>query len=498
MGTFSRGLATVLAGGALVAPGFAAEPVTPPAPLRYAWAQAGKLAYAVELEIDHGAELETQKGTVIISVAPGDEGQALVSMPPLRLASQRTLKPGRNPIGPGFGPPIPRLPPLLGPPDFSAFNGHELKMDARGRVISERGEAQLPFALGALIPLLFQPLPEVAEARWQRTQETAIRVTAEGPCRNPFRAETEAGRLNAEEVTTCEVRALSDARVDLVRTYVLRTVQTVGGEAAMELSGSGTIALDRARGLPTEVTYSLRFQEREENREQRYPIRFSCKLLNEADLKQQEEQAKAALDAAKAATEARRAPPTASERDALLAELQSGDKERGRRAMNTLQHKQPAKPDAAIAMALAGWLGHGDAFVRQQAAEALANWATPDVVPALLKVLDGNGFDARAAGRALGKLKEKRAAPILAAKLTDLAWRFEASTALTAIGTAAESAVTKQLKDKDWGTRLEACRILQQIGSNDSIKALDAVADGDENPLVKQTATAAAQAIRSR
>jgi hypothetical protein len=497
MGPSSKSLAAVLAGCALTATGFAAEPVTPPAPLRYAWAQAGKLAYALEIEIDHGDEVETQKGTVCVSVTPGDEGQALVSTPPLRLGSQRTLKPGRNPLVPGFGPPVPRLP-VLGPPGIGAFNGHELKMDARGRVISERGDAQLPFALGALLPLLFQPLPEAAEAGWQRTQETAIRVTADGPFRNPFRAETETGRLNAEEVTTCAVSAVSDTRVELTRTYVLKTVQTVDGEAAMELSGSGTIALDRGRGVPAEVTYALRFHERAENREQRYPIRFSCKLLNEADLKQQEEQAKAALGAAKAAAEARRAPPTPPERDALLTELQSSDKERARRAINTLQHKQPEKPDAAIAAAIAGWLGDADTFIRQQAAEALANWGTAAEAPALLKILEGSGFDARAAGRVLGKLKEKRAAPVLAAKLTDMSWRFEAAAALTAIGTPAEGVVAKLLKDKDWGVRLEACRILQQVGSKDSLKALDAVAASDDNPLVKQTAAAAAQAIRAR
>ena len=149
----------------------------------------------MEIEIDHGDEVETQKGTVVLSVVPGSEGQALVSMPPLHLASQQTLKPGRNPFAPGFGPPIPRIP-AMGPPEFGAFSGHELKMDSRGRVIAERGEGQLPFALGALVPLIFQPLPEAAEARWQRTENPAIRLTADWPFRSPFRADTETGRHN--------------------------------------------------------------------------------------------------------------------------------------------------------------------------------------------------------------------------------------------------------------------------------------------------------------
>jgi hypothetical protein len=478
--------------------GFAAEPVTPPAPLRYLWAQVGpRLAYTVEIEIDHGDELETQKGTVFISVAPGSEGQALVSLPPLRLASQRTLKPGRNPVVPGFGPPVPRIP-VVGPPGFGAFDGHELKLDGRGRVISERGESQLPFALGALVPLVFQPLPEAAEARWQRTQETSIRITADWPFHSPLRAGTETGRYSAEAVTICDVRALTEAGVEIARTYSLKTVQTIEGEPVMELTGAGTIVLDRNRGVPTEVTYALRFQEREDNREQRYPIRFACKLLDEAELRTQGEQAEAARAAAAAAAAARRAPPTPAEREALLADLQSADKERARRAMNILRHKAPEKPDGTLAEALAGWLENGDPFVRQLAVETLANWATPAEIPALLKVLEGNGFDARAAGRLLGDLREKRAVPILAAKLSDTSWRFEAGSALRAIGSPAENAVLKLLKDKDWGVRLEVCRVLQQIGTTDSLKALDAVAAADENPLVQQTAILAAQAIRAR
>lgn len=141
------------------------ESVVPPEPLRYAWAQADTLTYAIEIELDHGDEIERQKGTIILTVTPGRDGQALISMPPLRLVSQRTLKPGRAPLVPGFGPPLPRVP-VTGPPRLGEFTGHEVTMDGRGRVVSERGDAQLPFALGAFIPLLFQPLPKTAEARW--------------------------------------------------------------------------------------------------------------------------------------------------------------------------------------------------------------------------------------------------------------------------------------------------------------------------------------------
>jgi hypothetical protein len=380
---------------------------------------------------------------------------------------------------------------MVGPPRLAAFGGREVTVDSRGRVVSERGEAQLPFAMGDLMELIIEPLPEAAEARWERRGAPAIRTTADWPPHGPLRTALETGRHSAEETVTLEVRAITAERVELARTYALRTVQVVQGGAAMELTGTGTVLLDRKRGLPIDIRHTLVFHERQENREQRYPLTFTCRLLDENELRQQREQAAAAQAAAAA-------PPAPEEVAALLAELKSGDKTRARRAMATLRQKTPAKPDDALAEALAGWLADGDGFVRQQAGEALCKWATPVATSALLKVLEGKGFDARAAAKALGALKEKRAAPLLAAKLTDMSWRMDAAAALKAIGPPAEDAVAKLLRDRDWGVRLEVCRILQQAGSKDSLKALDELAAGDENPLVRQTAKTAADAIRAR
>lgn len=485
-----RGL-VLSAGEAQPAP---AGPVPPPAPLRYGWAQRAVHHYAVELEIDHGDEVETQKGTVVLTVTPVEDGQAVLSMPPLRLVSQRVRKPGRDPGGPWFGPPpIPR-PPAIRAPMPGVFLGHEVTMDARGRIVSERGEGQLPFALGAFIPLVFQTLPEGVEARWQRTETVVIRTTAEGFFVSPLRPEVETGRYNAEEVTALEVRSLTDAHAELAWTHSLKTVQTVQGEPVMELTGAGTIVLNRSLGVPSEVKHTLRFCEREENREQRYPIRFSCVLLDDTALERRREQA----EAARAAAEASRAPPTAEEREALLADLKSGDQTRARKALFSLQRKRPEKPDKAMAEAIADWLEKGDLHLRQQAAEALGEWGTRDAVPKLLKCLEGNGFDARAAARALGKLRESRAAPVLAGKLTDMGWRVDAAAALKAIGKPAEKPVSRLLQDRDWGVRLEACRILQEVGTQDSLESLEAAAARDENPLVRQAAGAAARAIRAR
>lgn len=466
------------------------SPVTPPEPLRYSWRQGDTLVYAVEIEADHGDAVETQRGSVTLSVRLLQDGQATIAMPLLHLLAQRTPKPGRTPAMPGFGPPLPPIP-IMGPPRLAAFSGREVTVDSRGRIVSERGEAQLPFAMGDLMELILEPLPEAAEARWERRGTPTIRTTADWPPRGPLRAALETGRHSAEEVITVEVHAVTAERVELSRAYALKTIQTVPGGAAMELTGTGTVVLDRKRGLPIDIRHRLVFCEREENREQRYPLTFTCRLLDENELRQQRERAAAAQAAAAV-------PPAPEEVAALLAELKSGDKTRARRAMATLRQKAPATPDDALAAALAGWLADGDGFVRQQAAEALCKWATPVATSALLKVLDGKGFDARAAAKALGNLKEKRAAPLLAAKLTDMSWRMDAATALKAIGPPAESAVAKLLRDRDWGVRLEVCRILQEAGSKDSLKTLDGLAAGDENPLVRQAAQTSADAIRAR
>jgi HEAT repeat protein len=100
---------------------------------------------------------------------------------------------------------------------------------------------------------------------------------------------------------------------------------------------------------------------------------------------------------------------------------------------------------------------------RIQGIRALAVWGTAAEVPYLLRLLDDADRGVQeAAIVALGKLKDARAADMLAARL-NTAQRAVAGEALKEIGPAAESAVREQLHSADNGARIEAIKILKVI-----------------------------------
>jgi HEAT repeat protein len=75
--------------------------------------------------------------------------------------------------------------------------------------------------------------------------------------------------------------------------------------------------------------------------------------------------------------------------------------------------------------------------------------------------------------------------------------RIHASKALKEIGSAAEKEVAKYLTHQEWLVRLEACNILKEIGTRQSLPALQAQQQ-DSNGLVKMAANEAAKACSRR
>jgi HEAT repeat protein len=72
-----------------------------------------------------------------------------------------------------------------------------------------------------------------------------------------------------------------------------------------------------------------------------------------------------------------------------------------------------------------------------------------------------------------------------------------ASNALRKMGAIAAPAVARQLGTKDWGVRIDVCRLLKDIGTKREIPALQAVTH-DENRLVADAASEAIKTIQQR
>jgi HEAT repeat protein len=162
---------------------------------------------------------------------------------------------------------------------------------------------------------------------------------------------------------------------------------------------------------------------------------------------------------------ARMATPPASTQEALQ-DLQSGD---FFRSALSLDYLKSIPPDPALQPQIARELERmitSGGPQRAQAAEALVNWATPEQVPALIKVIEQNDSPLEnSARKALARLKDPRAIPVFIAGLQKRASAREFADALIAYGSGAETEVVKHVEESDMIVRFEVHRVLRSIGT---------------------------------
>jgi HEAT repeat protein len=180
-----------------------------------------------------------------------------------------------------------------------------------------------------------------------------------------------------------------------------------------------------------------------------------------------------------------------------LEDLSSWDKARRHAAVVHLRDAPPARDRSRIAAALVVRLkDDSDRAVRTEAAAALATWGTADTVPALVAALkDADPFVKRKAMETVAKRKDPSAAGPLAACLKTE--RHHAAECLKRYGPGAEEAVLPYLDDDDGWVRLEAAKVLQEIGTAHSLPALRQAASGHDG-LLPGAAKQAVNAIEQR
>ncbi|MDB5308600.1 MAG: trypsin-like serine protease with C-terminal domain [Gemmataceae bacterium] len=152
-----------------------------------------------------------------------------------------------------------------------------------------------------------------------------------------------------------------------------------------------------------------------------------------------------------------------------------------------------------VAKALEVMAADKDHFTRLAALRALNMWAGPENVAGLVRVLDTDDVHTRMGiVSIIAKYKDPVAADALAKLLPGLGERAAASAALKAIGPAAEKAVIPYLTHKDSWTAMEACNILKEIGTAESIPPLKTVLGKKPDFMVGPAATNALKSVESR
>jgi HEAT repeat protein len=186
----------------------------------------------------------------------------------------------------------------------------------------------------------------------------------------------------------------------------------------------------------------------------------------------------------------------AAELDQALADLKGNDPFKAKDAADKLAGAfPPEERRKATANALRPLIYAGKTTdLRGAAARALGRWGTADDEPALATLLNDPSPDVKAGALdGLAALKDERGAEAVAEQLTSLSDREGARKALETMGPVAEKAVVQKLKNPDADVRIEACHILEGIGTKGCLAALrQAKQDPDQG-----VSAAAAQAEKT-
>ncbi len=187
-----------------------------------------------------------------------------------------------------------------------------------------------------------------------------------------------------------------------------------------------------------------------------------------------------------------------SELDRALADV-GADWPAWQNGAGKLANMQPNAHRAVVAQKLAAQADATDRSKRHAMLRALVVWATPNEVPVLIKALDDDNVFARHdVLNAIGKFRDERTlAPVLRCFQED-ATRGPAAQALRDMGAMAEKEVLALLDARDVGPlRRDVLDVLKDIGTQQSVPALQAVATGKDGALAR-SAREALKAIAAR
>ncbi len=473
------------------------------AALRYKFVAGQTNAYAVEISVRSETGSETSSGNIIlVTTAVTTNTVTLACRGSLKSEIKRSPAHGPGVFSPGF------FPGSMMQQVFVFPNDCEIELDLQGNEIRDGGDYVLAVPLGKLVQALFAPLPANSGNREERDkvavlddpfwlgpadnflnvrqngQPLSMNYFYMGGQRNPF------ATLLVTRQTTWQPKNSTTELAELHQQSKLESLAQTGGEPRLVANSDTDLTFDRNSGVYSRIETQADVSSQTETSSRHAKVGFKSRLLTGEEL--------AAVLAP---------PPPAPPRnlsganlEKMVADLKSSDLDTRRAAIRQLNGTDIDSPSAEVLELIGTMALDTDTFVRMTAANFISNHATTNQVPILLKFLKGSDWSARQpAVKALGRLNDPRAAQPLAdvlARNGNMSSQ-DVSAALINLGVRAEKAVLGLLNDRNVETLRQACAILQQIGTNDSLDALQKLVADDEQS-VSQAAADAIRAIKQR
>jgi hypothetical protein len=182
-----------------------------------------------------------------------------------------------------------------------------------------------------------------------------------------------------------------------------------------------------------------------------------------------------------------------------LFDLKSIDYHRRMKALERLKDQKPDGRREEVLKAVDSLLHDPHPPYHDAAMDVIVIWAPDQAVTILLPLLsDVHMFPHKHLMQILGRLKDARAIEPLTACLGDPIEATDAVTELKQFGPAAEKSVAKRLTERNGRAREAACDLLKDIGTKESLPALEVVAQDKKDRALASRATEAIKAIRAR
>lgn len=345
--------------------------------LQYDLMKDQKASYEYDIQIDTSSNLITYTGIVNYDVT-------MVNDQFVRLRFQGGLheqtKPNPNreqDVGRSFPrfPNIPNIPNIPGIFTRNSFSGktqskNVISLTRSGQVLTLDGTSQLPFLLGNLSLIPFEPLPKEEKPSW--TSDSGVSISNESNDLRftarpfgPFAFQTAERMQTASELTRYSIARTESGVVTVEKKYELKTPDT-GDRESFQMTGKGTWSFDTKDHLPsaTDMQYSLGIKDG--NTTTTFPIRVKFSKLSEERLAAIQAETKANQEKFQKLQEERKAaaasPIVGKELEELLSDLDSTTTTKKHSALIKLSQKELLESDPKLVDAIRKIAKSSDVF----------------------------------------------------------------------------------------------------------------------------------------
>lgn len=359
--------------------------------LEYAIKPDQVVAYRVTIEADTPTEEDAMTGLIGFTGQPSQAGQSVLDY---RGGLERTKK--------GKRVTIPRrvarnaIVRVVSPTslfenglqlDGLSQRTNKLTLGRGGQVSSLVGQSKLPYLLGNLSVLPFEPLPPGDEQKWQFNNGWLIAGSEQVAFpRGPLSSQETEARKDGAETADYSIERDDGKLVTIRKIYRLST-PAIGPGFALDITGAGMFVFNRELGAPESLEYKeeISFSRGDASSTASVSVVWKRVAKEEYEADVQAREAKLAADRAEAEKKAAAAraererelalPLDARTKRQTLADLRSDNWARILPRLHELRARTPHPDDVDVAIAIRDLQNHSSPGVRSTAKQLWEKWS---------------------------------------------------------------------------------------------------------------------------